>query len=163
MEHYEVKVETNPCDADIDTIVHNLELFNDLQARHEPWRRLAIFVRDDENKIVGGLTGYTHWDWLFISHVWVSAHLRGQGYGRRLIQSAEEEAIQRGCLHAHVDTYSFQARGFYEALGYRIFGVLEDFPQGHTRYFFQRRNITQIQDAHKSHKLYPLQTMAESF
>jgi len=63
---------------------------------------------------------------------------RGQGLGRRLIGLAEDEARRRGCRHAYLDTTSFQARPFYEKLGYRLWGQLEDFPQGHTRYFLQK-------------------------
>lgn len=141
MEHYQIMIDPEPTDEDIRTIVSHVVGFDDRPAEHAYWQRLSLFVRNAAGQIIGGLNGYTHWDWLFISHVWVDDALRRQGYGRELIERAEEEALRRGCLHAHADTYSFQARGFYEALGYKIFGVLEDFPKGHTRYFFQRRNL----------------------
>jgi ribosomal protein S18 acetylase RimI-like enzyme len=141
MEAYQVAIDINPSAEDIETIVKNVIQYNDHQVERERWQRLAVFVRDEHGKIVGRLNGYTHWDWLFISHVWVDASLRGQGYGRILLQKAEDAALERGCLHAHVDTFDFQARGFYEKLGYKIFGVLEDFPKGHTRYFLHKRNL----------------------
>ncbi len=31
-----------------------------------------------------------------------------------------------------------QAPGFYERLGYTIFGTLEDYPPGHSRFFFRK-------------------------
>ncbi len=52
---------------------------------------------------------------------------------------AEQTAQERGCAHAYLDTFSFQALGFYERLGYKIFGVLEDFPPSHQRYFLQKQ------------------------
>ena len=51
---------------------------------------------------------------------------------------AEAEAIRRGCLGAWLDTFSFQARGFYERLGYAVFGALADYPPGHDRFFMQK-------------------------
>jgi hypothetical protein len=51
---------------------------------------------------------------------------------------AESEAIVRGCHHAWLDTFEFQARGFYERLGYRCFGELNDYPTGFARYFMKK-------------------------
>lgn len=47
----------------------------------------------------------------------------------------EHAAGARGANAAHLDTYDFQALGFYEKRGYRVFGQLDDYPPGHTRYF----------------------------
>ena len=55
-----------------------------------------------------------------------------------MMKLAEEEAIRRGCVGAWLDTHSFQARPFYEKLGYTVFGVLENFPPGHTRYYLRK-------------------------
>lgn len=148
---YQIAIDINPSEEDIDAIVSHLIHYNELQAERERWQRLAIVVRDDEGAIVGGLNGFTRWDWLFISHLWVDAPLRGRGYGRALVETAEQEALKRGCLHAHADTFDFQARGFYEKMGYTIFGVLEDFPKGHTRYFMHRRDLNRFPRNHHYH------------
>jgi hypothetical protein len=55
------------------------------------------------------------------------------------MQQAEDEARQRLCLGAWLDTFSFQARGFYERLGYTVFGTINDFPPGHSRIFMKKR------------------------
>lgn len=67
--------------------------------------------------------------------------IRGQGVGRQLLGRAEAEAAARGCRNAHLDTFSFQARGFYESLGYEVFGALGDYPPGHSRYFLHKRGL----------------------
>ncbi|WP_236140497.1 GNAT family N-acetyltransferase [Nostoc sp. CMAA1605] len=100
---------------------------------------LGVFMRDAQGEIVGGLVGKTHWGWLFVSHLWVAESLRGQGYGKQLLLKAEQAAKQRSCSHAYLDTFSFQALGFYQSLGYQIFGVLPDYPPGHERYFLQKQ------------------------
>jgi GNAT superfamily N-acetyltransferase len=52
---------------------------------------------------------------------------------------AEAEALRRGCHAASLDTYSFQARGFYERLGYSVFGIIDDCPPGHSRIYLIKR------------------------
>jgi ribosomal protein S18 acetylase RimI-like enzyme len=66
----------------------------------------------------------------------VDESLRGQGWGKQLLERFENEAIARDCHAAWVDTYGFQAPGFYEKLGYREFGRLDNFPPGSARLFF---------------------------
>ena len=87
---------------------------------------------------VAGLAGETYSGWLFIRYLWVSDALRGQGIGRKLMGDAEGRALERGCHSAWVDTFSFQAQGFYPKLGYAVFGEL-DYPPGHKRIFLQKR------------------------
>ena len=85
--------------------------------------------------LVGGATGFTHRGWLFIQCLWVSDELRGRGLGAHLLGRAETAARERDCRAVWLDTFSFQAPGFYEKLGYRQFGQLDEFPPGHARHF----------------------------
>jgi GNAT superfamily N-acetyltransferase len=135
-----ITVEENPELKDIQAVIGNiLDYNNNSQKQKDIAYPLAVFIRDATGEIVGGLVGKTHWGWLFISHLWVLDALRGQGYGRQLMLKAEQTAKERGCDRSYLDTFSFQALGFYERLGYGIFGVLEDFPPGHKRYFLQKQ------------------------
>ena len=138
MKEYTISIEDQPSKAEIRALIRNLVSYNNTQAEKENWRSLASFIRDDQSEMKGGLYGYTHWDWLFISHLWVIESLRRQGYGTKLVAQAELEALHRGCRRAYLDTYDFQALRFYEKLGYEVFGFLEDFPESHTRYFLQK-------------------------
>jgi GNAT superfamily N-acetyltransferase len=101
-------------------------------------RQIAVSLRDDAGRLVGGLSGDTVWGWLQVKLLWVASELRGKGYGAKLMTVAEEEARRRGCHHALLDTFDFQARGLYERLGYEVFGTLEDFPRGHQRFFMRK-------------------------
>ena len=125
-------------------IIGGLVGYNNARVGAELYRELNVFARRGGD-LLGGVLGFTHWNWLFISHVWVAETARGSGLGRRLIHAAEQEAALRGCAHAHCDTFEFQAVPFYEKLGYEVFGHLEDYPPGHTRYFLQKRNLARPQ------------------
>jgi GNAT superfamily N-acetyltransferase len=103
-----------------------------------PPRPLDIFMRDAGGAIVGGITAATFWGWLDVDTLWVSEELRGRGFGARLLAEAEAEARRRGCRHARLDTYSFQARGFYAKQGYRVVGEMVDFPPGSTFYWLRK-------------------------
>lgn len=142
MERYNFTVEENPKSEDVEGLIGGLIAYNTSKAEPENYKRLAVFVRDNENRILGGILAHINWRWLFISQLWLADELRGKGYGQKLVAVVEQAAIAEGCRHAHVDTFSFQARGFYEKLGYKVFGVLEDYPKGHSRYYLQKRNLS---------------------
>lgn len=77
---------------------------------------LAIGVRDAVNRIIGGLVANLQpgWKWMTVLRLWIEETHRRAGIGRRLLEIAEREAHESGCLHVAVDTTEFQARGFYE-------------------------------------------------
>ena len=113
---YRLAVEDNPAAADVEVLPNGLEAFNERRwPQHPPWRPIAVFVRND-GEVVAGLAGETYCGWLFIKYLWVSEGLRGRGVGRELMARAEARARDRGCHSAWVDTFSFQAPGFYQKL-----------------------------------------------
>jgi GNAT superfamily N-acetyltransferase len=111
------------------------------------YQPLALLLTDPaDGPVIGGLWGGTHFGYLFIELLYLPEALRRSGLGSRLIRAAEAEALRRGCTAVWLDTFSFQARGFYEKLGYSVFGTLPDCPPGHSRYFL-RRQLTASRDA----------------
>ncbi|MCB8953502.1 MAG: GNAT family N-acetyltransferase [Ardenticatenales bacterium] len=112
--------------------------YNDQQAGEDHAQSVCFLLYDADEEIVGGVIGTTYWHWLHVSLMWIKAEYRGLGYGSRLLRLAEEEALQRGARQAYLDTFSFQAPDFYKKHGYHVFGVLEDFPTGHQRYFMTK-------------------------
>ena len=106
----------------------------------EPPRPLVLVLSDlASDEILGGLYGSTWMSYLHVNLLFVPESMRGAGVGRKLMMEAEAEAVRRGCSAASLDTFSFQARGFYEKLGYSVFGMLEDYPQGHRRFYLTKR------------------------
>jgi ribosomal protein S18 acetylase RimI-like enzyme len=98
--------------------------------------RFTLRLDDADGRLVGGLSGVMACGWLFVDAVWVDAALRGHGAGRALMAHAESHAAANGCHSAWLDT--FQARGFYESIGYSVFGMLEDYPADQTRWFLRK-------------------------
>lgn len=99
--------------------------------------RFGFRLVDAADRMIGGLSGVMAWGWLFVDALWVNPDQRGQGAGRRLMAAAEAYALAEGCHSVWLDT--FQARGFYEALGYTAFGVLDDYPGAQSRTFLRKR------------------------
>jgi GNAT superfamily N-acetyltransferase len=106
------------------------------------FRPLAIFARDRAagggGELLGGAYGFVNWNWLDVSLLWVAEPLRGQGLGSKLLARLEAEARERGCQRAHLETFSYQARVFYERHGYRIFALLPDYPPGHEKVYLEK-------------------------
>jgi GNAT superfamily N-acetyltransferase len=100
----------------------------------------ANFVlRSERGEVLGGLLAMIWGDWLRVRTLWVSEPARGLGHGSRLLEAAEAYAKERGCRGVSLDTFSFQARPFYERHGYTVFATHEDDPPGHARHFLEKR------------------------
>ncbi len=113
--------------------------YNTQQAGEDQGKNLCFVLQNPDGEIVGGVIGSTYWDWLYVNLMWLREDLRGQGFGKELLSLAEEEALQRGAMDAYLDTFSFQAPGFYQKQGYEVFGQLDDFPTGHQRFFLKKK------------------------
>jgi len=134
----DIVVSDSPEPAAREIILKGLMTFNQERAGPGDWRPFAVLLRDERREVIGGLWARTAWAWLFIELLYIPEAQRRSGLGTRLVSHAEEEAVRRGCRAAWLDTFSFQARGFYERLGYQVFGSLDDYPPGHSRYFLKK-------------------------
>jgi ribosomal protein S18 acetylase RimI-like enzyme len=134
-----ITIESEPSKEDQDSFWNILRTFNRLKAGEPGYRKLCLFVRDENDKIIGGLNGETYLEWLYIENLAIDDRARNEGLGSTLLQMAEDEARKRRCHSVYLDTYSFQGLGFYQRNGYQIFGELKNFPQGHSRFFLYKR------------------------
>ena len=127
-------VSTNEADYVDGKLVEYANTFTGPRNRQE----FSIVLRDANGTVRGGILGETIWDWMQIGTLWVEERLRGKGHGYRLLEAAEELAIARGCRHARLSTWEFEAKEFYESHGYVVFGQHSDFPAGHTQYYLAK-------------------------
>jgi ribosomal protein S18 acetylase RimI-like enzyme len=132
----ELEFTLRPDPGDMAALSNGLDAFNATVplAADRAKVSLAVFLRQ-AGQVVGGAYGDTHYGWLYLGSLWVEKSLRGTGWGRQLLGRFEAEGAALGARSVWVDTYGFQAPGFYERLGYREFGRLDDFPPGSARHF----------------------------
>ena len=142
-----VSIEPEPASEVRGAVLAGLRAFNRQHAEPPDFAPITLAARNDAGLLIGGLTGETGWRWLHIALLWVDDAHRGTGIGAALLARAEAEAIARGCAHSYLDTFDFQARPFYERRGYTVFGVQEDFPPGHVRYYMRKTLMPQESDA----------------
>jgi len=103
------------------------------------YTRTVLSVRGDKGHLLGGLILQSYWKESYVELLWLSGKARRRGTGRRLIEEAERRARRRGSLLIHLNTYSFQAPGFYEKLGFKRVGGMSGSPPGESRHFYVKR------------------------
>ena len=99
---------------------------------------IAVLVYDERDRIIGGANGFQWGDSFSVQFLWLEEQWRGQDIGTQLMHAIHHQAAQCGCTQLYQDTYSFQAIGFYQKLGYEIVGKLENFPTPYTHYFLKK-------------------------
>jgi GNAT superfamily N-acetyltransferase len=130
---YTISLQRTVDDADLKVIEDGYDSYTASQIGDEGRQDLAFFLRDAEGRVVGGIKGlYSNYGWLWLDTLFVSESVRGQGYGSKLIKHIEDEARNNGCKYAYLNSFSFQAVEFYKKQGYKVFGELKDFPEGHS-------------------------------
>ena len=97
----------------------------------------AISVTDGSD-VIGGVTGYSVWNWFYVSLIGIEKKHQGKGLGKKLLSMIEREAIKRKCCGVWLHTMSFQAPDFYKINGYEEFGNMDDCPIGHKRVFYKK-------------------------
>jgi GNAT superfamily N-acetyltransferase len=123
-------------------LLQRIDRFNDqatgLPAPSQP---LALVLRDPLGQAEGGLLGVSYYGWLIVNQLYLPPRLRGQRMGTRLLHLAEGEAVRRGCRGIWLDTWSFQAKPFYEGCGFKQFAELAEFPPGHRRHYLAKTGL----------------------
>jgi GNAT superfamily N-acetyltransferase len=138
VENIRVVSEPRASSGDVEFVRDGLALFNVAATGDSYYSPLAIFLRDERDAILGGAIGQVWGGWLDLSLLWVAEPLRGEGYGRQLLEAAEDEARSQGCRGVFLSTFSFQARPFYERFGYEVIADVPDYPAGHTYHVLKK-------------------------
>jgi ribosomal protein S18 acetylase RimI-like enzyme len=99
---------------------------------------LCILLRNNYQEIMGGIIGEIWAKSAYISYLWVSVSIRGQGHGSALLKAAESIATERSCSTVQLETFSFQSPDFYKKRGYEVMAVLSNLPLGYDKYFMMK-------------------------
>jgi GNAT superfamily N-acetyltransferase len=102
-------------------------------------RSFGSVIKDESDNIIAAINGHTWGGCCHIVHLWVHESKRRCGVGRALLQSAEKEAIRRGCTQSLVFTHSFQAPVFYERHGYVRQASIPNYPRGHAQHVYLKQ------------------------
>lgn len=130
--------EREPNPADLEVVKQGLYSFNMRTMNEERFLDISIFLRDATNAIQGGILGTVWADWFHLEFLWIAESYRHQGYGDQLIEAAEAEARAFGSKSAYLETFSFQARPFYERHGFQVVGAINNYPPGQTYYLLSK-------------------------
>ena len=140
-EELPIQTEFGPASETLEAISRGLDEYNRQHIGDYSYERAAAVVRGPDGSVVGGAFGDLLWDWLYVQSLWVHPDYRGQALGSRLLRAIEAAALSHGITKAHLETTSFQARGYYERHGYVVFGTLEGKPAGVTWYYLKHTNL----------------------
>ena len=138
---YQVKALPEP-NPEFATYLH--EQIKEFNNQHSPAHKQSraedavkpvhIVVVDADSQWQGGITGSIFWNWLELDDFWLPETIRGQGLGSSILTQIEQIGKEQGASKVLVTTFEFQARTFYERHGYKVVGVVEDFPLGSNYY-----------------------------
>ena len=96
-------------------------------------------IKGSNGEVLAGINSILYcWNCLYIDVLWVKEEFRENGYGSALLIEVEKIAKEKGCKLIHLDTFDFQAKDFYLKHGYEVFGVLDDCPSEHKRYYMKK-------------------------
>ena len=80
--------------------------------------------------------------WLFLDLLFVEEKYRNNDIATNLMKKVEKFARENQCMGIRTDTWSFQAKGFYEKMGFTLYGQLENHPPHVTDYLLKKVLIT---------------------
>lgn len=101
-------------------------------------KSFSVFLKNDSGQVLGGIQASFDTESIYIELLWVEDAYRNQGYAKQLLAVAEQEAIKNGCRLATVDTWDFQAEGFYLKNGYARIGEIKNYWKGHSKIFLRK-------------------------
>lgn len=96
-------------------------------------------IADESGTVIAGcIAEVNQWNALHIDALWVSGEYQRRGLGSKLLKEVEAVAAENGCTLSHLSTFDFQAKDFYIKHGYEVFGILDNSPEGHCRYYLKK-------------------------
>ena len=127
-----IELSETPTKEDLNIISQGIKSYNQNHITDdvvfEQDTNFSVFARNDNGDIVGGIRASAFWNYCIIELLWLSDETRGKGVGSALMEKAESYAIKKGFAYMRTETLSFQAKPFYQKLGYQVFGELHDHP-----------------------------------
>lgn len=132
-----------PCTTkNANAIIEGINAYNlsKVAATADVWTPLDFVIKSETGKEIAGiLAGVGYWKGLEIKILWVAEEYRKTGLGSLLLNHVENVGKAKGATIAMLDTFDFQAEGFYLKNGYEVIGEIQNFPAGHRRIYLSKR------------------------
>ena len=126
-------------EKDILDIENRLEEYDNNHIKYSLDGRISLGIKENGKIIAGVDSCMTAFKILYVSTLYVDELYRRKGFGKILIQELEKKAKKLGANTIRLDTFSFQGKDFYLAMGYKIVGEYENKEDGYSEYFFMKR------------------------
>ena len=143
---YHLVVEDSPAPAELAVLEEHVEAAA-VAAAGVGVQEFGIFLRDDADRLLGGISGIAFGGCCELQALWVDPALRGRGLAAELMSRAEAESRRLGCSIVIFRAYDLLVSGLYERLGYETVGTIENCPVGHTaRWYRKDLSSTEVHD-----------------
>lgn len=139
--NYQISYEPNPKSEDIQLLNDGISVHAKQKKEMKPLNFFAFFIRDENEKIMGGCNTCNLYGCLYIDQLWLEESLRGKGYGKQLMQKAEKLAKENGCHFMTVNTFDWEALDFYKKLGFYVEFERKGFDKN-SIFYFLRKDLT---------------------
>ncbi|MBX3710218.1 MAG: GNAT family N-acetyltransferase [Gammaproteobacteria bacterium] len=137
MQNIQIVIDEKPSSENDEILINHLFKYETEELLHDVPKHISIYLKDENQKIVGGVLIWIHTESIYIPTIWVDENLRQHGYGKKLLQIAEEEGRKRGCKYITLDA-NFQAASFYIKQGYHVIGEIKNYIFNHTKTYFRK-------------------------
>ena len=135
---YKIIIDHNPSQADNDVVREGLITCYERKMNETRDKEFSVFLKNDLGEIVGGIQAHFDTESVYVEILWVNEKLRKKGYGSKLLNAAEFEALKNGCVFSTLDTLAFEAEGFYLKNGYQPIGEIKKYWHEHSRIFLRK-------------------------
>jgi ribosomal protein S18 acetylase RimI-like enzyme len=123
----------------VNCIEKELESYDEVFMPDSKNDSIQIGIEMDEDIVAGLDATMTSFRIMYVSTLFVKAKYRRMGIGKILIDEMESRAKELGANTIRLDTFSWQGKEFYEALGYQIVGSYRNEEDDYEEYFFMKR------------------------
>lgn len=130
---------TNPSTESIKELKDLLVKYNLPRFETQDIEDFAIFIKDDKDVLIGGISGEIFGHWLNIDYLVIDEAYRGQQFGTKLLKQAEELAQRKKCSFVFLTTFGFQGKDYYPKFGYEEIFVRENYPISGTEHYFVKK------------------------
>ena len=123
----------------VEDIESRLSAFDESHITYKMNGSIRIGMEENGRLIAGLDACVTAFKILYVSTVFVDEEYRRKGIGAQLIREMEKRAAAMGVNAIRLDTFDWQGKEFYEALGYTAVGHYDHTEDGYSEYFFLKR------------------------